>query len=126
MSADTLTLPLRILLIVGGGTSNVRLSSASFLMLYCSLIASSNCIVTPNKKTGAEAPVKAHHGLRDQKGIDWSKSSGSTALTGLFTGFVESFFGRTDKLKNFLPSFLLSLSQPDNQKSVPDTLTLPE
>jgi hypothetical protein len=62
MSADTLTRPLLILLIVGGGTSNVRLSSASFLMLYCSLIASSNCIVTPNKKTGAEAPVKATEG----------------------------------------------------------------
>jgi hypothetical protein len=28
-------------------------------MLYSSLTASSNFIVTPNKKTGAEAPVKA-------------------------------------------------------------------
>jgi len=115
MSADTLTLPERILLIVGGGTSKVRLSSASFLMLYSSLTASSNFIVTPNKKTGAEAPVKAHHGLRVsyQKGIS---SSGSAATTGLLTGLdAASPFGRTDKLKNFLLSFLDSLSQPDSQ-----------
>ena len=89
-------------------------------------------MVTPNKKTGAEAPVKAPEGGLGQrnsyqKGIDWSKSSGSAALTGLFTCLdAASFFWRTDRLKNFLPSFLDSLSQPDSQKSVPDTLMLPE
>lgn len=87
-------------------------------------------MVTPNKKTGAEAPVKALEGglgLRNQKGMSWSKSSGSAVLTGLFTCLdAASFLGRTDKLKNFLLSFLDSLSQPDSQKSVPDTLMLPE